>query len=63
MSKIYKPGVSAPVSGEFEIVGCAAVKRGAERTAIWGRLLPPTPKSGQGYVSHRPAHNGAGKKR
>lgn len=63
MSKIYKPGESASVSGEFEIVGPRGGDTGKERTAICGRPLPPTPKSGQGYVVHRPAHNGAGKKR
>jgi hypothetical protein len=63
MSKIYKPGEPAPVSGEFEIVGPRGGDTGRERTSVQGRPLPPTPKSGQGYVIHRPAHNGAGKKR
>jgi hypothetical protein len=63
MSKVYKPGQSAPVSGEYEIVGPRGGDTGRERTAIQGKPLPPTPKPGQSYVVHRPAHNGAGKKR
>jgi hypothetical protein len=63
MPKVYKPGESAPVSGEYEIRGPRGGDTGKERTAIQGRPLPPTPKPGQSYVVHRPAHNGAGKKR
>ena len=63
MPKIYKPGENAPVSGEYEIVGSRGGDTKKERTAIRGKPLPPTPKAGQGYVIHRPAHNGAGKKR
>ncbi len=61
MSRVYKPGERAPISGEFGIVGPRGGDTGKERTAIQGRTLPPTPKPGQGYVIDRPAHNGAGK--
>jgi hypothetical protein len=63
MTRVYRPGESAPVSGEFEIVGPRGGDTGEERIAVRGRPLPPTPRPGQGYVIHRPAHNGAGKKR
>jgi hypothetical protein len=60
---VYKPGQPAPVSGEYEIRGPRGGDTGKERTAIQGKPLPPTPQPGQTYAIHRPAHNGAGKKR
>jgi hypothetical protein len=63
MSQVFKPGERAPVSGEYEIRGPRGGDTGKERTAIQGKPLPPTPKPGQSYVVHRPAHNGAGKRR
>jgi hypothetical protein len=63
MSKVYKPGEPAPISGEFEIVGPRDGDTRRERTSVQGRPLPPTPKPGQGYAIHRPAHNNAGRKR
>jgi hypothetical protein len=61
--RVYRPGEKAPVSGEYEIIGPRGGDTGKERTSIQGERLPPTPKPGQGYVVHRPAHNGAGKPR
>ncbi len=61
MSRTFKPGQPAPISGEFGIVGPRGGATGQERTAVQGRPLPPTPKPGQRYVVDRPAHNGAGK--
>jgi hypothetical protein len=63
MTKNLKPGQPAPNSGEYEIRGPRGGDTGQERTAIQGKPLPPTPKPGQSYTLHRPAHNGAGKKR
>jgi hypothetical protein len=63
MNKGYRPGQNAPVSGEYEIRGPRGGDTGHERTAVQGKPLPPTPKAGQTYVVHRPAHNGAGKPR
>jgi hypothetical protein len=63
MTKNLKPGQPAPNSGEYEIRGPRGGDTGQERTAIQGKPLPPTPKPGQSYMLHRPAHNGAGKKR
>lgn len=63
MSKtIYKPGQTAPRSGEYEIVGPRGGRTGDERTVVQGEPLPPTPNSGQGFILTRPAHNGAGRK-
>lgn len=63
MSKPIKPGESAPVSGQYEIVGPRGGHTGEERTSIQGRKMPPTPKPGQGYVPVDPTRNGAGKKK
>jgi hypothetical protein len=56
--RVHRPGEKAPVSGEYEIIGPRGGDTGKERTSIQGDRLPPTPKPGQGYVVHRPAHNG-----
>ena len=61
MTKTYKPGEKAPHSGEYEIKGPRGGDTGQERTGVKGKPLPPTPKAGQNYSLHRPAHNGAGK--
>jgi hypothetical protein len=61
MPNTFKPGQPAPRSGEYEIRGPRGGDTGQERTAIQGKPLPPTPKPGQHYELHRPAHNGAGK--
>jgi len=59
---ILPPGTPAPRSGEYEIIGSRGGDTGKERTGVRGKPLPPTPKPGQGYAMHRPAHNGAGKR-
>jgi hypothetical protein len=59
----YKSGQDAPLSGQYEIVGPRGGHTGEERTAIRGKTLPPTPKSGQSYVPVDATKNGAGKKR
>ena len=61
MSNVLKPGQPAPASGEYEIVGPRGGDTNRERTVVQGEPLPPTPKPGQGYQLHRPAHNNAGK--
>lgn len=50
MKKPAKPGTTAPASGQYEIVGPRGGRTGEERTVTKGEPLPPTPKSGQGYV-------------
>ena len=63
MKKELKPGQIAPRSGEYEIIGPRGGDTGRERTVVRGAPLPPTPKPGQTYVMHRPAHNKAGRGR
>ena len=47
---VYKPGQSAPVSGQYLITGPRGGDvGGAERTVVSGEPLPPTPKPNQGY--------------
>jgi hypothetical protein len=45
----YKPGETAPVSGQYEILGPRGGHTGEERTVVKGEPLPPTPESGQSY--------------
>lgn len=61
MTKTYKPGQSAPRSGQYEIVGPRGGASGAERTVVRGEPLPPTPKAGQGFKLVDPTKNGAGR--
>lgn len=61
MTKIYRPGQKAPVSGQYGIRGQRGGDTGRERTVVKGEPLPPTPKPGQGYVVNDPTKNGAGK--
>jgi hypothetical protein len=49
MSKIIKPGQTAPRSGQYEQVGPRGGSTGNERTVTRGEPLPPTPKPGMGY--------------
>lgn len=58
-----KPGQSAPISGQYEIVGPRGGRTGEERTSIQGRTLPPTPRPGQAYVPVDPTRNGAGRRK
>jgi hypothetical protein len=61
-ANVYKPGQSAPGSGQYEQVGPRGGSTGHEITSIAGRPLPPTSKPGQGYVFVDPSKNGSGKK-
>jgi hypothetical protein len=45
----FHPGQSAPVSGQYEIVGPRGGRKGTERTVVKGEPLPPTPESGMTY--------------
>lgn len=55
-----KPGSTAPVSGQYEIVGPRGGRTGRERTSTQGEPLPPTPKPGQTYNLVDPTRNGSG---
>jgi hypothetical protein len=59
--KPLKPGMSAPVSGQYEITGPRGGGTGVERTVVRGEPLPPTPERGQGYKIADPSKNGSGK--
>jgi len=51
MSKnLYKPGHSAPRSGQYEMTGPKGGKTGIERTVTKGEPFPPTEKPGQKYT-------------
>lgn len=43
-----KPGATAPVSGQYQIVGPRG-GQGPERTVVRGEPLPPTPSAGSTY--------------
>lgn len=61
MTKPYKPGETAPRSGEYEIRGSRGGHTGKERTVVKGETFPPTPRRGESYTLARPAHNNAGR--
>jgi hypothetical protein len=50
MPKEYKPGKTAPKSGQYEIIGPRGGRTGNERTVTKGEPLPPPPKSGETYI-------------
>lgn len=62
MTKTYKPGQTAPRSGQYEIVGPRGGGTGHERTVVRGEPLPPTTKPGQGFQLVDPTKNGAGRR-
>ncbi|MCS0463074.1 hypothetical protein [Rhizobium favelukesii] len=49
MTKTFKPGQTAPRSGQYGILGTRGGDTGKERTVTRGEPMPPTPKSGQTY--------------
>jgi hypothetical protein len=61
MTKTYKPGQTAPRSGQYEILGTRGGETGKERTVTRGEPLPPTPKAGQEYKLVDPTRNKAGR--
>ena len=62
MDDTYKPGETAPVSAQYEIVGPRGGRTGEERTVPKGSTLPPTPKSGQNYrVADRTKNKSGGR--
>jgi hypothetical protein len=50
MTKTYKPGETAPRSGQYEITGPRGGRTGNERTVTRGEPMPPPPQKGQGYI-------------
>lgn len=61
MAKSFKPGQTAPRSGQYGIVGPRGGDTGKERTVTKGEPLPPTPKGGQSYQLNDPTKNKAGR--
>lgn len=61
MPRIYKPGETAPRSGQYEQIGSRGGRTGNERTVVTGEPLPPTPKSGMGYILVDPTKHGGRK--
>jgi hypothetical protein len=61
MAKTFKPGESAPVSAQYEIIGSRGGRTGEERQSEKGNPLPPTPKPGQSYLPVDPVHNKSGR--
>ncbi|MGK6355358.1 YjzC family protein [Sphingomonas sp. DT-207] len=53
MSKTFKPGQTAPRSGQYEQVGPRGGSTGSERTVTRGEPLPPTPKPRYGLPPGR----------
>lgn len=50
-TRLYKPGQTAPISGQYQIVGPRGGNQGGmERTIVKGEPLPPTPKRNQRYI-------------
>ena len=50
MTKKQKSGQIASISGQYAVVGPRGGKTGTEVTVVKGKPLPPTPKTGQGFV-------------
>ncbi len=48
-SNRFKPGETAPYSGQYEILGRRGGETGKERTVTKGEPLPPTLEKGQSY--------------
>jgi hypothetical protein len=49
MTKKLKPGMVAPASGQYEIVGPRGGHSGLEITITKGERMPPTSERGNGY--------------
>jgi hypothetical protein len=49
MAKTFKPGETAPASGQYEIIGPRGGETGKERTVTRGEPLPPTPGPNEKY--------------
>lgn len=61
MPKNYRPGATAPASGQYEIIGPRGGHTGKERTVVRGEPLPPTPGPKQTYQIVDRTKNDSGK--
>lgn len=60
-TKPLKPGQTAPVSAQYEIIGARGARTNVERTVPKGTKLPPTPKAGQSYIPVDRTRNKSGR--
>lgn len=44
MNRTFRPGETAPVSGQYALVDQYGRRTGAERTVVAGEPFPPTPR-------------------
>jgi len=49
MAKTFKPGESAPRSGQYELIGPRGARTREEWTVVRYEPLPPAPKAGMTY--------------
>ena len=50
MAKTLKPGQATPMSGQYEEIGPRGGRTGHEVTSTKGNPLPPTRKTGNGFI-------------
>lgn len=55
--QVLRPGKGAPESAIYDVVGPRGGSTGHQVVSTARKPLPPTPKSGQGYVEAEPAHH------
>lgn len=60
-NETYKPGMKAPRSGTYEIVGRRDSRTGVERVVTKGESFPPTKRTGQLYKLVDPVKPGRAK--
>ena len=58
---VFKPGQTAPASGQYGIVGPRGGQTGEERTVVKGEPLPPTPQAGQRFIIVDRTKNNSGR--
>lgn len=56
-NEILKPGTECPVSGQYLEVGPRGGSQGNEITSVEGKKLPPTSKSGNGFLLVDPTNH------
>jgi hypothetical protein len=61
MTKSFKPGQTAPRSGQYAVIGPRGGKTGAEVTVTKGEPLPPAPKSGMTFILTDPTKHKSGR--
>ncbi len=57
----FKPGQTAPRSGQYQVIGPRGGKTPKEVTVVKGEPFPPTSTPGQGYEMADPTKNKSGR--